>query len=107
MGGYQSGSCSGTLRAQCEADGVKRKNNGPIAYRAMSGRLAWRGTGKRRQEGLWVETVSGGGQRFMAAWRKEEENAARHHQEKREANRARKAAVVQGSIESAKRRRLA
>ena len=26
----------------------------------------------------WVDTVTGGGRRFMAAWRKEEEDAARH-----------------------------
>ena len=31
---------------------------------------------------VWVETVTEGGRRFMAAWREEEEDAARHHQEK-------------------------
>ena len=36
---------------------------------------------------VWVEAVTKGGQRFMAAWRQEEEDAARHHQEKREATR--------------------
>ena len=35
----------------------------------------------------WVETVTEGGRRFMAAWRKEEVDAARHRQEKREATR--------------------
>ena len=34
---------------------------------------------------VWVETITGGGRRFMAAWRKEEVDAARYHQEKREA----------------------
>ena len=34
---------------------------------------------------VWVETVTEGGRRFMAAWRKEEVDAARHRQEKREA----------------------
>ena len=34
---------------------------------------------------MWVETVTEGGRRFMAAWRKEEVDAARHLQEKREA----------------------
>ena len=34
-----------------------------------------------------VETVTEGGRRFMAAWRKEEVDAAKHHQEKREATR--------------------
>ena len=36
---------------------------------------------------VWVETVTEGGRRFMAAWRKEEVDAARHRQEKREATR--------------------
>ena len=36
---------------------------------------------------VWVEAVTEGGRRFMAAWRKEEEDAARHRQEKREATR--------------------
>ena len=35
----------------------------------------------------WVDTVSEGGRRFMAAWRKEEVDAARHRQEKRDATR--------------------
>ena len=34
---------------------------------------------------VWVDTVTEGGRRFMAAWRKEEVDAARHRQEKREA----------------------
>ena len=36
---------------------------------------------------VWVEVVTEGGRRLMAAWRKEEEDAARHRQEKREATR--------------------
>ena len=36
---------------------------------------------------VWVETVTGGGRGFMAAWRKEEIASARHRQEKREATR--------------------
>ena len=36
---------------------------------------------------VWVETVTEGGRRFMAAWRKDEVDAARHRQEKREATR--------------------
>ena len=35
----------------------------------------------------WVEAVTEGGRRFIAAWRQEEEEAARHRQEKREAMR--------------------
>ena len=33
---------------------------------------------------VWVEAVTKGGRRFMAAWRQAEEDAARHRQEKRE-----------------------
>ena len=36
---------------------------------------------------VWVEAVTKGGRRFMAAWRQEGEDAARHRQEKREATR--------------------
>ena len=39
----------GNLKVQCGEDGVGRRNSGPIAYRATSGRLASRGTGKRRR----------------------------------------------------------
>ena len=33
---------------------------------------------------VWLETVTEGGRRFMAAWRKEEVDVARLRQEKRE-----------------------
>ena len=36
---------------------------------------------------MWVDTVTEGGRRFMAAWGKEEVDAARHLQEKKEATR--------------------
>ena len=36
---------------------------------------------------VWIEAVTEGGRRFMAAWREGEEDAARHHQEKRETTR--------------------
>ena len=36
---------------------------------------------------VWVEAVTEGGPRFMAAWRKEEVDSARYRQEKREATR--------------------
>ena len=36
---------------------------------------------------VWVEAVTEGGRRFMAALREEEGDAARHRQEKREATR--------------------
>ena len=32
--------------------------------------------------GLWVEAVTEGGRKFMAAWKEEKEDAARHRQEK-------------------------
>ena len=43
----------------------------------------WKATALKA--GVWVKTVTEGGRRFMAAWRKEEVDAARHRQEKREA----------------------
>ena len=45
----------------------------------------WKATALKAE--VWVETVTDGGRRFMAAWRKEEVDAARHRQEKREATR--------------------
>ena len=36
---------------------------------------------------VWVEAVTEGGRRFVAAWREEDQDAARHRQEKREATR--------------------
>ena len=46
----------------------------------------WKATALKAE--VWVETVTEGGRRFMAAaWRKEEVDAARHRQEKREATR--------------------
>ena len=48
-------------------------------------------TGERKAMALkaevWVEAVTEGGRRFMAAWGKEEEDEARHRQEKRKATR--------------------
>ena len=45
----------------------------------------WKATALKAE--VWFETISEGGRRFMAAWRKEEVYAARHRQEKREATR--------------------
>ena len=36
---------------------------------------------------VWIETVTEGGRRFMAAWRKYDVDAARHRQEEKEATR--------------------
>ena len=46
----------------------------------------WKATSLKVHK-VWVGTVTEGGRRFMAAWRKEEVDAARHRQEKREATR--------------------
>ena len=66
-----------------------RRKNGPTVYRATSGRLAFRGDWETMavKAEVWVEAVTKGGRRFMAAWREEEEDAARHRQDKREATR--------------------
>ena len=45
----------------------------------------WKATALKAE--VWVETVTEGGRRFMAAWSKEEVDTARHRQEKREATR--------------------
>ena len=44
----------------------------------------WKATAEAE---MWVETVTDGEQRFMAALKKEEVDAARHRKEKREATR--------------------
>ena len=48
----------------------------------------WKATALKAE--VWVDTVTEGGRRFMAAWRKEEVDAARYRQEKREATRLEK-----------------
>ena len=45
----------------------------------------WKATALKAE--VWVDTVTEGGRRFVASWRKEEVDAARHRQEKREATR--------------------
>ena len=45
----------------------------------------WKATALKGE--VWVEMVTEGGLRFVAAWRKDEVDAARHRQEKREAAR--------------------
>ena len=45
----------------------------------------WEATASEAE--VWVYTVTEGGRRFMAAWRKEEVDAARLRQEKRDATR--------------------
>ena len=47
----------------------------------------WKATALKAE--VWVGTVTEGGRRFMAAWRKEEVDAARHRQEKRQSTRLR------------------
>ena len=45
----------------------------------------WKATALKAE--VWVETITNGGRRFMAAWRKEDVDAARHRQENREETR--------------------
>ena len=45
----------------------------------------WKATALKAEG--WVETVTEGGRKFMAAWRKEEVDAARHRHEKRRTTR--------------------
>ena len=47
----------------------------------------WKPTALKAEVWVRVETVTEGGRRFMAAWRKEEVDAGRHRQEKRKATR--------------------
>ena len=56
----------------------------------------WKATALKAE--VWVETVTEGGRRFMAAWRKEEVDAARHRQEKR-GNETGKVVIAHGSVE--------
>ena len=55
-----------------------RRKSGPIAYRATFGAFGiagdWKATALKAE--VWVETVTEGGRRLMAAWRKEEVDAA-------------------------------
>ena len=65
-----------------------RRKSGPIAsrdIRAFGIAGDWKATVLKAE--VWVGTVTEGGRRFMAAWRKEEVDAARHRQENREAMR--------------------
>ena len=62
-----------TLRVQCGDDGVVMKANGSVAYRAASSIAGdWKVTALEAE--VSVETVTEGGRRFMAVWRKEGEN---------------------------------
>ena len=56
---------------------------------------------------VWVEAVTEGGRRFMAAWREEEEDATRHRQEKIEATRLEKLQSHTEAYNFAKRHPLA
>ena len=48
----------------------------------------WKATALKAE--LWVEAVTEGERRFMAAWRQEEEDTARNRQEKKEETRLEK-----------------
>ena len=73
-------------------DAVRRGRSGkekewtdcvPSDIRAFDITGDWRATALKAE--VWVDTVTEGERRFMAAWRKEEVDAARHRQEKGEA----------------------
>ena len=57
---------------------------------------------------MWVETVTEGGPRFMAAWRKEVDAArlTRRRERQRDWER-KKVVIVRGSVEPTKRHRFA
>ena len=57
--------------------------------------------------GVWIETGTEGGQRFMTAWGKQEQDAASDRPEKRDTNGIRKVVILQVSVESPERYRLA
>ena len=65
----------------------------------------WKATALKA--GVWVETVTEGGRRFMAAWKKEEVDVARHRHEKRDATRLRNLLSQTGVLNSAKPHPLA
>ena len=65
---------------RCNMEGVALNSNTAGVYD-----FRWKAMALNAE--VWVETVTEGGRRFMAAWRKEEVDAARHRQEKREATR--------------------
>ena len=60
--------------------------NSPLYVRTFGITEDWKATALKAD--VWIDTVTGDGRRFMAAWRKEEVEAAGHHpQEKREPTR--------------------
>ena len=89
-----------TLKARCEEDGVGTINSEQIDcvqsdVRAFGIARDWKATAL--EEGVWVETVTEGGWRFVAAWRKKDVDTARLR-EKREANETREVAIALGSV---------
>ena len=60
----------------------------------------WKATALKAE--VWVETVTEGGRRFMAAWRKGEVDAARHRQDRtgeERSNETGKLVITNGSVE--------
>ena len=55
------------------------------SIRAFSIAGDWKVTALKAE--VWVDTVTEGGRRFMAAWREEDVDAARYRQENKEATR--------------------
>ena len=67
--------------------GAMRRGRGGKEKDILSFGIAWEWKATALEADVWVETVTEGGRRFMAAWRKEETGAATHRQEKRETTR--------------------
>ena len=67
-------------------------------FRAFGITGDWKAT--TLKAGVWVDTVTEGGRRFVAAWMKEELDAARHRQEKGEGtSQGNKVVIASGSVE--------
>ena len=80
---YNVGEKLAVIRTGWEGESVDRLR--PERHPAFGTAGDWKATALKAE--VWIETVTEGGRRFMAAWRKEELDAARHRQEKREAPR--------------------
>ena len=85
-------SYSETFKVQCREDGVGKRKSGSrlrVQSEIRAFGIAEDQKATASEAKMWVETVTEGGRRFMAAWGKEEDevNAARHRQEKMDATR--------------------
>ena len=87
---------------QCGEDGVEGKEKERTDcvqsdIRAFGITGDWKAMALKTE--MWVEAVTEGGRRFIAAWRNEEEDAVRHRQQKREAIETGKVDIAHGRVE--------